>query len=175
MAKHLNDVMDFVPWLPLPCVEFLNKYLNITMHGFEYGSGHSTIFFAKRVGGLVSIESSIVFYNDTNNLIRHFDIKNTTLALEPGNNVYQFYISPFPDNYFDFVLVDGKNRVECLKFCHSKIKFGGILILDNSERPDYKPGIDLLGGWKKQDFFPNGKEIEPGEPGWKCTVFKKPS
>lgn len=59
------------------------------------------------------------------------------------------------DAKFDYILVDGRSRVSCLKIALSKIKEdGGILVLDNSERPRYKVGIDLVpSDWYKYEFI----------------------
>jgi hypothetical protein len=50
---------------------------------------------------------------------------------------YACYIDKFEDGYFDIVLIDGRARPSCLKHAVSKVKKGGLLILDNAERKYY--------------------------------------
>jgi predicted O-methyltransferase YrrM len=46
-------------------------------------------------------------------------------------------IDAFPDGAFDVVLVDGQARPSCLKHAYTKVKPGGMLILDNADVPEY--------------------------------------
>lgn len=40
----------------------------------------------------------------------------------------------FPNEYFDLILIDGRVRMNCLKNATPKLKVGGVLIFDNSDR-----------------------------------------
>ena len=50
---------------------------------------------------------------------------------------YAQAIDAFPDRYFDLVVVDGRARPSCILHARDKVKPGGILLLDQSERPYY--------------------------------------
>ena len=54
---------------------------------------------------------------------------------------YSSSLSRFNDEYFDFGLVDGHFRMECIYNSLKKIKKNGILIIDNSDAID---GVDLF-------------------------------
>jgi hypothetical protein len=56
---------------------------------------------------------------------------------------------------FDYILVDGRARASCIKNAIKMLKAdGGILILDNSERPEYSRGIDLVPSyWIRRDYL----------------------
>lgn len=43
----------------------------------------------------------------------------------------------FEDEYFDVILIDGRNRVDCFNHSERTLKKGGTMILDNSERGEY--------------------------------------
>ena len=45
---------------------------------------------------------------------------------------------------FDLVFVDGRQRVECLKTALKWVKKSGVVILHDSERPEYSEGIKLF-------------------------------
>jgi hypothetical protein len=68
---------------------------------------------------------------------------------ESRMDYYNYYskVNEYPDEYFDFVLIDGRARVNCGKNAIDKLKSGGIFILDNSERQRYRPLHELLIKW----------------------------
>ena len=51
------------PWLTKEAVNFLSAYLKETDCGFEWGSGRSTLWFARRVKKIISVESDKAWYD----------------------------------------------------------------------------------------------------------------
>ena len=51
------------PWLTSNAVSFLSCYICSSDVGLEWGSGRSTIWFAKKVKQLTSIETNEVWFN----------------------------------------------------------------------------------------------------------------
>ena len=49
---------------------------------------------------------------------------------------YTNSLSDFKDFYFDFGLIDGHHRLECVEKSLNKVKNGGILIIDNTDAID---------------------------------------
>ena len=165
------------PWTSPGSILIFNKLLNKNMTGFEYGSGKSTIYFAKRINHLVSVEHEENWYNmvsarisDENlqhvqyHLIarneetevseepefqRHYATELQDFQYRKSYYAYFQFILNFPDDHFNFVLVDGRARVECALNSIPKIKPGGCLIVDNSERERYAPLFAILGDWKQ--------------------------
>jgi hypothetical protein len=160
------------PWLSPAAISILDKCLNSSMHGLEYGSGRSTRFFSKRLKQLVSIEHHQEWYDLVSQELNDEDIKNVTYLkieggrpeskkdiekryksdyLEDNQNYKDYYsrVSDFPDSYFDFILIDGRARVECSIRAIPKLKSGGIFILDNSERRRYEIVHNELSNWKR--------------------------
>ncbi|HMQ00869.1 MAG TPA: hypothetical protein PKC24_13905 [Cyclobacteriaceae bacterium] len=62
---------------------------------------------------------------------------------------YYSFIDRFENAYFDFVIVDGRARLECVWHAMPKIKAGGFIVLDNAERNRYKAVHHWLRNWKK--------------------------
>lgn len=164
-----------IPWINFSLKNWLDKNLNKNMIVFEYGSGGSSIYFSNNCKQVVSIEHNEKWFNDVNNKIIKLNIKNINLNLiSPSNERDDFYattdeelfnknfkqyvhaIDNYPDNYFDVVFVDGRSRNACIRESIKKIKKGGFLILDNSERPEYSEGISLLDHFKCEKFFGMG-------------------
>ncbi len=44
----------------------------------------------------------------------------------------------------------------------SKVKVGGMLVLDNSERSEYANGVALMDTWEGYEY---------GDDGWKTTIY----
>ena len=72
----------------------------------------------------------------------------------------------------DVIIVDGLHRIDCLKVGVEKLSDKGVIVLDDSERNEYKAGIDfvLQKEFKSLDFW----GIAPTVLFKKCTtVFYK--
>ena len=141
---YIRDNQD-LPWMTEMANSFLIKNLNKDMLVLEFGSGRSTKFFANRAKQVLSREHNREW----------FDI--ITKQLENIENIkYEFYddldkysdVTTIEDNSLDVVIVDGRNRINCLLNSISKLKTGGILVLDNAERylvyETSSPGKHLL-------------------------------
>jgi hypothetical protein len=71
----------------------------------------------------------------------------SSLSLNYENINFEDYVKVidiFPDRLFDIILVDGRARAGCIKHAVTKLKKGGYLIVDNSERKEYFRGNDFL-------------------------------
>jgi tRNA A58 N-methylase Trm61 len=79
-----------------------------------------------------------------------FMLKNfpDTAVMQEFRDYFSF-IDSYENAYFDFVIVDGRARTECVCFAMDKIKPGGFIVLANAERNRYKPVHSLLKDWKK--------------------------
>ena len=160
------------PWTTPASILFFDKVLTKKMKGLEYGSGISTIYFARKTGNLVSIEHDKIWHEHIRTLLAKSKLSNVNyILISPDRpeskkkienrckaefdsenmnyKAYFEYMSSFPENHFDFILIDGRARVECSRRAIDILKSGGIFILDNSERTRYKPVHDMLNGWQK--------------------------
>ncbi len=135
------------PWLVPDSVIFLEKWLKKNMKGFEFGSGRSTKWFTNKVSFYYSVEGNLEWYNKTtdankNNIklgrceIVYKDTGNQLNIDLNKKNLYSNSLSKFQNNYFDFGLVDGHFRYECIEKSLRKLKKGGILIIDNTDAID---------------------------------------
>ena len=150
-----------LPGLALPAICFLDEYLTKNMKVFEWGSGASTIFFDQRCAYLVSIEHSEEWHDKimtaleyrigfmAEDLERYIYLKRAHPGFDPefasqqsgydsvNFKMYVESVEMFPYDFFDVILVDGRARCACLKAAQPKLKPGGLLILDDSQRPQY--------------------------------------
>jgi hypothetical protein len=66
---------------------------------------------------------------------------------------YVTSIEEHRDRSLDLVLIDGRAREACLRHALTKVRPGGMLVLDNSERPRYQAALsDVPTGWSRLDF-----------------------
>lgn len=165
-----SSLADEQPWFTFEAIDFLSRILNKDMVGFEYGCGGSTIFLAQRMKSLVSVEHDRQWFNRTEaaveakpqlswqgNLIpcspdlafdrskcNHPDHYYSSDNAYSGNSFVDYvkFIDNYSDEYFDLILVDGRARPSCLKHAMPKVKPGGYLILDNSDRSYYLTNLD---------------------------------
>ncbi len=151
------------PWLTPQAISILESWLMPDDKGIEWGSGRSTIWFAARVGHLVSVEHDPVWYEKVQQqLIRGGadNVDHRLLSLQEGNGrcPYAEIADDYPDQFFDFALVDGRVRHICMERVIPKLRIGGMLILDNSER--YLPH-DAAG-----TYFERGGHIRAAAESW---------
>ena len=170
------------PWIAFGAIDFLKTYLSgkRDVSVFEYGSGASTFFWEKMGSRVVSVEHDSVWYERMKPVVKTYEKIQYLLAIPEKNGVlekfdpsdsdkYQSYapmyrestfkkyamsIEEFNNGEFDIVLVDGRARPSCIKHAINKIKKGGLLILDDSERGYYleKAG-DLVKGFSKKEWL----------------------
>ncbi len=175
---------DRRPWITFEACKFLESVLTRQTLAFEFGCGGSTLFLAERVRHLISVEHDSAWFDLTRSALSDMRPNNTELVLIPpeplfrsiqkdvkfddpeayaeegyeGHNFckYASYIDLFPDEYFDFVTVDGCARPSCVVRALSKVKVKGYLMLDDSERSTYQPVERLLSDWEKHEFYGPG-------------------
>lgn len=130
------------PWLTETANCILASYLRSTDVGLEFGSGRSTLWFAKRVQHLTSVEHDHTWHCRVSQLMTASHIENVDFHLIPddvppdsGNEArYVRVLDRFSANSLDFVLVDGKYRNFCSLAALGKLRTGGVLIIDDVNR-----------------------------------------
>jgi predicted O-methyltransferase YrrM len=158
--------LPYTPEMWLSEIDYIEKTLvelaqsKEALNILEWGSGNSTIFFAKflRQKGIsfkwVAIEHFIPWYEkilamlEENNLSDDVSCFLKSPTLETDKNVQETldldeYIK-FPatlDTKFDFVIVDGRKRKECLEKASTILSQNGIAVLHDAEREWYHDGF----------------------------------
>jgi predicted O-methyltransferase YrrM len=82
-------------------------------------------------------------------------------------------VSANPDQSFDVIVADGRARPACLRVAMPKLKPGGLLVLDNAERPWYARARAMVdaAGWKRKDH------VGPGpynQSFWETVIWQRP-
>ena len=119
------------PWLTRDAISILKSFLKKSDSGLEWGSGRSTVWFAARVQYLVSVEDNPEWYQTVTGKLKDLNLDNTDYHLLAEQDSYVGIVSKFQNNSLDFALVDGSHRDRCAVSVVEKIKFGGVVIVDN--------------------------------------------
>jgi hypothetical protein len=129
-----------VPWLTRQAVEILEDRLKPTDVGLEWGSGRSTLWFARRISHLTSIEHNDRWYKRIKKMLSVKGIDNVDLLYAPleakgeSQPDYVRAADELPKAGLDFVLVDGRLRDRCTELALQLLKPGGMLIIDDAAR-----------------------------------------
>jgi precorrin-6B methylase 2 len=148
------------PWLTEEAIALLEE-LAPFKRVLEFGSGGSTVFFAKRAKSVISIEHDEKWFDLVEDKLVEEKISNVEHILIPryeGDNVI-----PRKDGYvkvisgiegsFDLILVDGRERGVCIRDSCSMMEPGKYLILDNYQMDKYQKAIKgFIPGWEFTPF-----------------------
>ena len=115
------------PWLTQEANKILERDLKSNFNVLEYGSGRSTVFFAKRCHKVYSIENNESWYRRVLELLEKNELKNAELSLLEGEDYYN-KVKEFDDEFFDIILIDGVYRAECVVNSLPKVKKNGTII-----------------------------------------------
>lgn len=142
---------DVIPWMNYPVVNLLKSRLKKDHLLFEYGSGYSTLFYAARVAHATSIEYDLEWFNHIQKQIP----ENVTLIYK-DKDVDGDYCRSIGEQepLFDVVIIDGRDRVNCLKQAIPKLSPGGVIIFDDSARDRYAQALEYAQsqGFRALDF-----------------------
>lgn len=133
--RHGNEV----PWMVYSIIDFLDERLSRNLTVLEWGSGNSTVWFSRLVKSVVSLEHDEEFFN--HNQSRLNILPNVEVRLFDKDS--EEYINPQTEGMFDLLIVDGRNRIKCFTSALGKVSQRGCIILDNSNRPEYREVFEL--------------------------------
>jgi len=135
-----------LPWLSLPAIEFIEKFMDNSMKVFEFGGGGSTLFFANRSAEVTCQESDEVWIRIIENALERTDISNVKInhqefIVKPENEFRKTsYVKSLPNKKFDVILIDGpeihgyRARPVCFDWAENNINPGGIIVVDDAWR-----------------------------------------
>lgn len=124
-----------VPWMNYSMVEFLSDRLRSDHHVFEFGSGFSTCFYADHCGEVTSVE----YNTDWFALVRQMIPENASVSHVTADEDGQYCRAVQQTaNSFHVIVVDGHDRNHCIDQSLPKLTEDGVIVLDDSDRPEYE-------------------------------------
>lgn len=195
MKQNQSPLDRGEPWLSLAAIDELRNIVQPSARVLEYGSGGSTVFFAKHCHSVLTIEHDQQWHDLLKEKLSQLNIDNVNLQhvgpeactdlseIDPhagfGSTGQEFadmsfkaYVqapSAFSTQKFDIISIDGRARPACIRQSLDMLAPGGVLIVDNAERQHY---AKVLGRQPWCDW----KTIKAAGPnicqwGWSMTQF----
>ena len=128
------------PWITPMATNCMGNLLCKSDVLVEFGSGRSTAWLAKHVEQVVSVEHNPEWYARVQQLldsggIQNVDYRLCTTENDNGapatNEKYLSYFDEIDNESIDVVFVDGMFRNYCALHSVSKVKSGGLIVIDN--------------------------------------------
>jgi len=158
-----------VPWWSYDAIAEVDEILKSKANArvFEYGSGASTVWLARRAAHVTSVEHHPAWHEKVQEFIkRHQNIGTVEIRLihpddQPASD--SLYTSEKPrergqsferyareietdqDPRYDVIVIDGRARAACLKHAQSMLADDGVIVFDNSRRTRYRRAIEASG------------------------------
>ncbi|HEY3946094.1 MAG TPA: hypothetical protein VGL78_12780 [Solirubrobacteraceae bacterium] len=120
-----------LPWYTYAAIAFLEERLPRDTRVFEYGSGFSTLWYARRVASVTSVESSPEWAERMAAQAGGSQIVTRT-DIDAYRNEILAYEEPF-----DLVAIDGLDRPGCARLALERLSPSGVFVWDNSDREEF--------------------------------------
>ena len=149
-----------VPWWTYGAIDEVENWLAARegdVRAFEWGSGASTIWLARRVASVTSVEHHREFGtmirgqltawpNATLDIVEPVPSDSPTIgSAKEGHGGLDFsdYVRHIDgiDGLFDVIVVDGRAREACLSAAIRRLEPDGIIVFDNTMRRRYRRAI----------------------------------
>ncbi len=159
------------PWWPFAMTEYVESALPANAQVFEYGGGGSSLWLADGGAHTTIVEHDLdwgrrlqsVLPADQTEVLMIPPSESGLVSSAGGDGYFDEYvgaIDAYEDESFDLVVVDGRARVDCVLRAKPKVKRGGLLLLDDSDRPRYAAAIQALSSWPSKSV----RGLKPGSP-----------
>jgi hypothetical protein len=131
-----------LPWWPLPAIRYIETILRPSFHVWEYGSGMSSVWLARRVTYLHAVDDNEEWYARVKVNLARAGLWNASCELRTAET----YAKPAGSTAPNFIAVDGSVRGACTRTALDHVTSPGFIYLDNSDmyRADISEAVRLL-------------------------------
>lgn len=133
LALKVTGRRPELPWIGFRAIERLEQLIRHDWRVLEFGSGMSTLWFARRCGRLVSVETNPGWHERVRRMLAERNLTNVDYRLRDKASAH--VLDDCEDSSFDLVLVDGPRRDLAVLTAIRKVKPGGYVYLDNTDAP----------------------------------------
>jgi hypothetical protein len=140
-----------LPWIAYPAIALLSRRVRPDMAVFEYGCGASTSWWAARVARVIAVEHDAEWAARVGASLP----PNATVVHVPLDESGTYARNALTHGLScDVVVIDGRDRVRCVDSAIRALTAHGVIVLDNSDRPQYAPGLRTLAeaGFRRLDL-----------------------
>jgi hypothetical protein len=117
-----------IPWYTYPAIEYLQGLDFSTSQVLEFGSGASSLWWARRAKSVLSVEHDATWFSK----VKQNQPANLTIKLEETADQYVIAGSN-TDTRYDVIVIDGVHRHRCAQAIGSLIADSHLIVLDNSD------------------------------------------
>jgi predicted O-methyltransferase YrrM len=155
-----------LPWFSYGAIDYLARTIKPDFRVFEFGSGGSTLFFARRAAQVVCVENDANWHRRVQEQVCRADLTNVDCQLhsfgdlEAANYKSLSYFDSLESGRFDLIVVDGfcgfgtgqhgKLRPYAFAQACAAVKRPGIVVLDDFWM---FPEVLLMGNTAIHDVF----------------------
>lgn len=136
-----------LPWLCYPAIDLLAARVTPGLRVFEYGCGHSTLWWAERVQTLAAVEHDAAWHARMQARLPP-SVSLRHVPLVDGGDYCRAAVQAAgtagAGGAWDIVVVDGRDRVNCMRESCGVLSAGGVMVVDNTDRPQYAEGLAWL-------------------------------
>lgn len=117
-----------IPWYTYPSIEYLDNIDFSDKIVFEYGSGNSSAYWARKAKLVFSVEHDKEWHKKiSKNLTENQKIELCENEKDYLDSIYKI------SSKMDVIIIDGLYREKCAKLVKEHLTDGGIVILDNAD------------------------------------------
>jgi hypothetical protein len=124
-----NAAGEPIPWYTYPATEYLSQFDVRGASVFEFGAGHSSLFWAARARRVCAVETNPEWHAT----IAAYGRPNLELFLREDKAGYLSCLAEQGER-FNLIVIDGRWRQSCAVLAPRHLRDGGLIVLDNSER-----------------------------------------
>jgi predicted O-methyltransferase YrrM len=154
-----------VPWWTFPAIDAVERWIAARkgdVRVFEYGSGASTVWLARRAAHVVSVEHDASFAKIAAPMLALPNVElrviepvraSATARAPSGRSGYEdcdfsAYVDSIADGAarYDLVIIDGRARAACLGRAWDCLEAGGLVVFDNTNRRRYQAALGSASG-----------------------------
>lgn len=128
------------PWISYSAISIIKDHLTSSSRVLEFGSGMSTIWYARNSRYVVSVEDNKEWFKIVDKMLKKNHIKNIDHKLIENSDEYCSCAAN--QNLFDLIMIDGSYRAECMAKSLDYLAPGGMVYLDNSDKFSSDPEGD---------------------------------
>ena len=153
------------PWWSLSAIDKVEQWIAARkgqVRVFEYGTGASTAWLARRCTQVVSVEHDAAFARDIAPVLSLPNVELRLIEPQHGspsplagsgrrgyeNCEFSAYVNSIanaaPADGYDLVVIDGRARVACLARAREHLASNGLIVFDNSNRRRYQAALDTM-------------------------------
>lgn len=151
-----------LPWYTYPAIEYLKQIDFSDAAVFEFGAGHSTLFWSAAAASVNAVEDNPEWYR----WVQARAPAHCSLLHEPDYDRYADAILE-QRRLFDVIVIDGGDRHKCAQRAVRALRPGGLVILDNSDWAPESSWVLRSAGLLEVDMT----GFSPGTAYTGCTSF----